>query len=142
MLVFTLVVTTCINAQSCPHSQGGLTLFSSLANWNITGSDLTISRTLKVDKSPGVTLRSIIVASGGSLIFDNTLLNLDVEFIRVDAGGKFIAGSETCEINNKITITFFGSKTTANIIGTDPYDNTATGYKGFVAMSGAYVSIW
>ncbi|KAG2370868.1 hypothetical protein C9374_013779 [Naegleria lovaniensis] len=132
-----------VNAQTnCPHLQAGLTSFSSLPKWNLAGSDIVISSKVKMDQSPQVILRSITIENGGELIFDNTVLNVDVEFIVVKAGGKFIAGSETCPITNKIIVTFFGNRTTANVIGSDPHDNTAAGYKGLACLSGSYLQLY
>ncbi|EFC49255.1 hypothetical protein NAEGRDRAFT_56847 [Naegleria gruberi] len=129
-----------IRAQ-CPHAQSGLSLFSSLPQWNVQGADLVISTPVKVDQTASAVLRSITIANGGSLIFDDAILNLNVEFIKVEKGGKFIAGSADCPITKKITVTCYGTRTLENIIGSDPYDNTATGYKGIIAMSGATLQL-
>lgn len=47
---------------------------------------------------------------------------MNVDWIRVNNGGKFIAGSTSCKINKKVIITFHGDRSLANSIGTDPAD--------------------
>jgi len=138
----TVIFTAAVVRASCPHQQSGLVLFSSLANWNVAGSNLTLTSATKLDQSPGVVLNSITITEGASLIFDDAVLSLNVQYIRVNSGGKFIAGSADCPINNKITITFFGNRTKANIIGTDPYDGTAMGAKGLAILSNATLQLY
>ncbi|KAG2374699.1 hypothetical protein C9374_010443 [Naegleria lovaniensis] len=145
MLLLSWVFTTqtvVYGQTSCPHTQSGLILLSSLPQWNVANADLKITQPVKVDQSPGVLLRSITVERGGELIFDNVNLKLNVEYILVKSGAKFIAGSATCPITSKIVITFYGNRTTENVIGSDPYDNTASGSKGFVAWSGSYLQLY
>src|SRR3989338_9664196 len=113
---------------TCPHLITSLTKLSTLPKWNVLDSQLVITSSVLVDKSPGVKLKSIIVASGGSLIFDDKNIDLSVEWIRVDSGANFVMGSEACPINNKLKVSFVGNRTTSNIIGSDPYDNASGGY--------------
>ncbi|KAG2370588.1 hypothetical protein C9374_000365, partial [Naegleria lovaniensis] len=105
VFVCTLFLIHACSAQSCPHQQGGLVLFSSLANWNKYNATLTITQPTLFDKSPGVKLFAIVINSPGSLIFNDTTLNVDLDYIKVNSGGKLIAGSRSCPIINKITIT-------------------------------------
>jgi len=128
---------------NCPHLQSGLVNFSTLSGWNVQGSDIVISgQNVLVDQTSSAVLRSIVVESGSSLIFNNVVLNLNVEFIKVKSGGSFIMGSATCPITNKIIVTFYGNRTTENIIGSDPADATTTGYKGLVTMTGSSIACY
>lgn len=54
-------------------------------------------------------------------------LNVSVDWIKVNAGGKFIAGAPSCQITQRVTFTFHGNRSTANIIGTDPADGCMKG---------------
>lgn len=47
---------------------------------------------------------------------------MSVNWIRVNAGGKFIAGSSDCQITSKVIFNFYGSRTTENTMGFDPAD--------------------
>lgn len=45
-----------------------------------------------------------------------------MNWIRVNANGSLIIGSVDCPITTKVTITFFGNRTTNSDMGSDPYD--------------------
>lgn len=47
---------------------------------------------------------------------------MNVSWIKVNAGGKLIAGASDCQITSKIIINLYGARTQANIMGTDPAD--------------------
>jgi hypothetical protein len=129
---------TAIAAQ-CPYSQAGLTAFSSVAEWNREGAAVTIpiNANVLLDVSPPK-LKSITVE--GTLIFADKNIELKVDFIRVQAG-KFIIGSETCPIKNKIIITFYGARTLESEIGTEPSDGGKLGSKGLAATSGSTIEV-
>ncbi|KAG2383124.1 hypothetical protein C9374_004461 [Naegleria lovaniensis] len=143
LLVLTLITTPFVHTQSCPHTAAGLINFSTLSGWNVAGSDIVISsgQNVLVDQTSSAVLRSIVVQNNAKLIFSDLNLNLNIEYIRVDNGGSFIMGDETCPLQNKIVVTFYGARTTSNVIGSDPADNTETGYKGMVFMTGSSVKI-
>ena len=118
----------------CPHQQSGLINFSTLSNYNTQSANIVLTggQQVLVDVSTTNVLRSIVVSSGTSLIFNDANLNLNVEFIRVESGGSLIMGSLSCPINNKIVVTFYGGRTTDNVIGSDPADSTETGMFHFL----------
>ncbi|KAG2388307.1 hypothetical protein C9374_000471 [Naegleria lovaniensis] len=134
-----------VHAQTCPHQATGLIPFHTLAGANVLNGNVVISQqSVLLNASPSVRLRSITIQSGGSLIFDNVNLNLNVSFIRVESGAKFIMGSSTCPITSKIVITFFGPRVDASVhdLGLDPFDGSKLGSKGIAFLSGSRVEIF
>ncbi|KAL9656304.1 hypothetical protein ABK040_007917 [Willaertia magna] len=132
-----IILLSCNVYGACPQDDASLVLFSSLSGWNTLNSALTITQRVKVDQSPTNKLKSITIKNGGALIFDDKNLNLDLDYILVESGGEFIMGSDSCPIQNKIIITFYGDRTTDNIIGTDLFDNQVAGAKGIAFFTGS-----
>ena len=133
-----------VGQTNCPQSSAGLVNFNTLQGWNVSNSEIVISKPVKMNVSPPNKLRSIVVKSGGSLIFDNVNLSINLDFIRVESNGSFVMGSATCPITNKIILTFYGSRvnSSSNDMGTDPFDNSKSGSKGIVFMSGSKVQMY
>lgn len=120
-----------------------LTIFK-VAAWNALNAKVVIAASQRVllDKSPTNKLQSIEI--NGLFVIDNAdiphpfidifyfilfnfyiIINLDVNWIKVNRGGKFIAGSnnhESCMINNKVTVTFHGDRSLDMDMGYDPAD--------------------
>ncbi|EFC45237.1 hypothetical protein NAEGRDRAFT_66848 [Naegleria gruberi] len=128
----------------CPHQKTGLVNFSSLVGWNVANSDILITKAVKLNDSPPNKLRSITIKSGGSLIFDNVNLNLDLNFIRVEQNASFIMGSSSCPITSKIVMTFYGDRVNSSVndMGSDPFDGSNLGSKGIAFLSGSIVQIF
>ena len=128
----------------CPHQKTGLVNFTSLTGWNVANSDILITKAVKLNVSPPNKLRSITIKSGGSLIFDNVNLNLDLNFIRVEQNASFIMGSSSCPITSKIVMTFYGDRVNSSVndMGSDPFDGSNLGSKGIAFLSGSIVQIF
>ena len=74
---------------ACPWDVAGLTSFQSLPNANLLNGAVVVDKPTLINSSTPL-LRSIIVRSGGSLVFDAKPMNITVNFIRVESGGSFI----------------------------------------------------
>jgi hypothetical protein len=61
-----------------------------------------------------------VIQNGGKLVFANSALYLTASWIRVESGGSWIMGDETCKLTAKIVVTFVGARTTSNLMGTEP----------------------
>ncbi|KAG2386048.1 hypothetical protein C9374_003197 [Naegleria lovaniensis] len=138
-----LMLLSAVSAQ-CPHQQAGLVNFATLAGANVANSNVVVKQPVKISSSPTVRLRSITVASGGSLIFDNVNLSLNVSFIRVESNASFVMGSATCPLSSKIVVTFFGDRVNSSVndLGADPFDGGKLGSKGIAFLSGSRVQIY
>jgi cell migration-inducing and hyaluronan-binding protein len=132
-----------VNAQDCPHQRAGLIKWSANNDWNQANAAVVIpaGQAVLFDASPNVNLASIDIF--GELIFDNVDLNVNLNLIRVEQGGKLTMGSSLCRLSAKIVTTFFGPRdTTANDLGTTPSDGIKLGTKGLAVVTGAYAEIW
>ncbi|KAG2382836.1 hypothetical protein C9374_004803 [Naegleria lovaniensis] len=127
-------------ASACPWDQVGLTPFTSLEGSTQANGTVYVNTPTLISSSTPI-LRAIIVRTGGSLIFDTKAMNVSVNYIRVESGGSFILGSNSCPMFKKIIFTFYGSETNANEIGVDPYDNSPLGSKGIAFLTGSVVQI-
>ena len=143
-LLCLLMIESVLVFGQCPYQQAGLVNFNTLTGWNVANSDIVISNAVKMNVSPPNRLRSITVKSGGSLIFDNVNLNLDLNFIRVESNGSFIMGSSSCPITSKVVVTFYGDRVSSSVndIGSDPYDGASLGSKGIAFLSGSTVQMY
>ena len=97
---------------NCPFLAAGLTAFETKFPSLTAGQDvaLTAGDNLLVSScSIGVALGRITVPSGAKLILNDQPMTLSVREIQVNAGGAFLAGSETCRLFSDITITFLGT---------------------------------
>ena len=67
----------------------------------------------------------------GMLVFDNIDIQLNVNWIKVNAFASFIMGSTEsgCSITNKIVITFHGQRDKRSPIGFDPADGSTSSAK-------------
>ncbi len=94
-----------------------------------------------LDVAPTNTIKSINIF--GELIFKDTPLNLNVNFIRIEPGGKLLMGSSTCRLSSKIIVTFFGDyANTTSDLGLNPSDNAKLGSKGLAATTNSTLEIW
>ncbi|EFC48803.1 hypothetical protein NAEGRDRAFT_46431 [Naegleria gruberi] len=143
ILLCVLIESIIVEGQ-CPHQQVGLVNFNTLTGWNVANYDIVITKAVKLNISPPNKLRSITVKSGGSLIFDNIDLNLNLNFIRVESNGSFIMGSSNCPITSKVILTLYGDRVNSSIndIGSDPFDGSKLGSKGVAFLSGSIVQIY
>ncbi len=105
------------NARSnCPH-QGG-----QYVNWNtqfpslVQGQNVTlpVNTAILVTQSISLKLGFVTIPRTSSLIFgeNSAGINMDVRGIKVE--GSLIAGSETCRIQTKLTVTLHGNRPTAS----------------------------
>eukprot|EP01119_Soliformovum_irregulare_P016308 TRINITY_DN469_c2_g2_i1.p1 TRINITY_DN469_c2_g2~~TRINITY_DN469_c2_g2_i1.p1 ORF type:complete len:1290 (+),score=305.32 TRINITY_DN469_c2_g2_i1:17-3886(+) len=136
------VVLSCILSvlAICPHQRTGLTPFSSLPNANVPNSDVVISagQSVLLDQSPPQ-LNSISVL--GELIFQDRNLSVVTQFLRIGNGAKLWIGSTDvgCSINNKISITFYGTQASSPNMGMD--GQAALGQKGLTVMTDGSISL-
>lgn len=105
-----------VTPSNCPHQSTGMQTISGLTN----GQDLVIVAGTKMLLTAssltnfiGV-IRRITVSNQATLIFDDVNMDLHVNEIVVQEGGSLLIGSETCRMNNLISITFHGSMATSS----------------------------
>ncbi|PRP81432.1 hypothetical protein PROFUN_10962 [Planoprotostelium fungivorum] len=141
LLVFSLF-SAVFGATGCIDASGYLT-WSSQSAWNTVGANITVPSGSKyvLDKSPGVVLGYINIA--GDVVIQDTVLELMARGIVVASGGSLRAGSLTCPITTKVTITLYGKETYDNPMGRDPLNgDTAFGDKGLWMASGGTLQLY
>eukprot|EP01119_Soliformovum_irregulare_P016278 TRINITY_DN468_c0_g1_i2.p1 TRINITY_DN468_c0_g1~~TRINITY_DN468_c0_g1_i2.p1 ORF type:complete len:1287 (-),score=353.68 TRINITY_DN468_c0_g1_i2:91-3951(-) len=143
MATLLLLSLIALGAQAvCPHQKTGLTLWSSRPEWNIAGANVLIpvDTSVLVDVSTPILGR---ITVNGELIFNNSNIEFNCEWIRVQSGGSFLMGTTEagCAITNRIFVTFYGDRTTTSTIGTDPFDGVSLGAKGLAVLTNATISV-
>ena len=103
---------------SCPHLTGTLALWQDVATWPsgsvpAAGEDVTLPDNTRVlinscSVPAGAVFGTITIPSTSSLVFDDADISLDVHNIVVM--GRLEAGSPTCRLFSKLTITLHGTK--------------------------------
>jgi len=102
---------------NCPYQQSGLLNWHDPATWggSVPGdnADVTIPTGKKVLISscsidPTFIFNSITVPAGTELIIGDAVIRLDTKAMNV--AGKFLVGSPSCRLRNKVTITLYGSR--------------------------------
>jgi len=128
---------------NCPHLTGPFVNFHDL-NYS-PGSDFTLPANTKVlvhscSISPDVVFGVITVPATSQLIFGDAPIHLQAKALRVN--GKLLAGSETCRLRNKVTITIHGKRSAQSL----PADTWVKGIHvvgGALELHGAqYVPTW
>ncbi|XP_060071181.1 cell surface hyaluronidase-like [Ylistrum balloti] len=111
-LVLVSVFVSISNA-ACPDKEPGLKNWSDPATWPNgipgNGADVIINDKIALDASPGVDLGSVMIVTGGQLVFlPNRDLILRTKFIGIK-GGRMDIGSEDCLYEGKATIQLLGT---------------------------------
>lgn len=106
------------NTQSnCPHLQSGLVDWHDPTIWggslpaNNTNVTLPVNKTVLVSRcsiSPTYIFNYVTVPVGSSLVFGDAPIIFQARGMIVQ--GKFLAGSPTCRLRNKLNITLHGTR--------------------------------
>ena len=118
------VVGSSTSRTNCPHVAADLKSFGTLfPNLNHLGNVIIASGNSVLLKAADISslsssfyLNRITVQSGASLIFDDAYMKLHVREIVVAVAGSFLMGSETCRLNSKIEVIFYGTKLDSSVI--------------------------
>jgi len=111
------------------------------AAWNTEGANVVIPQGKRVlmDLTNTTVLNSIVI--DGELVFDDSNTEFRFRWMRVNAGGKLLIGSEDCPIVNKIQLIFYGARTTASDMGNDPSDSGPLGSKGISVVTNGHIEM-
>lgn len=132
---------------NCPHQVSGLRNWHDPSAWPgsvvpTNDSDVTIPASSKILIS-GCSLPSSFVfrkitISGlnTALVFADADIELKAKNILVTSGGKLLAGSETCRLQSKVTITLVGRRSEQTVI--PPADLSV---KGILVQSGSQIEL-
>jgi hypothetical protein len=111
---------------NCPHLQDGLTNFEDVFPTVDSESDITITDGMKllltscsINNANNIIINRIIIKSGGTLIFNDNDIVLNVREIHIEADGKLYIGLETCRLYSTITINFHGSSASSSKVAFD-----------------------
>eukprot|EP00004_Rigifila_ramosa_P004839 TRINITY_DN152_c0_g2_i4.p1 TRINITY_DN152_c0_g2~~TRINITY_DN152_c0_g2_i4.p1 ORF type:complete len:1231 (+),score=275.22 TRINITY_DN152_c0_g2_i4:31-3693(+) len=135
---------------NCPHLQTGLLRWEDPASWGgavpAANSAVVLPSNSKILVSGCSFLpegySSITIPATSELIFNNHDISLTTPSIYVQ--GALRMGSETCRLSSKITITFTGPATTADVIGPNcGAKGVCTSTSGIIDMHGQlYQKSW
>jgi G8 domain len=100
-----------VSQTDCPHSQAGL------SNWNTLGLTPSVAwgdvilppnTNVLIDSTVGVKLGVVTIPATSQLVISDANVNLDMKGMIVK--GRLTVGSETCRIQNKVSLTFWGER--------------------------------
>ena len=129
----------------CPHEDASALAWSDASSWPggavpAAGAAVTIDAgQVRLLDTSTAQLASVDVL--GTLVLDNADVVLDAGWLRVQAGGKLLAGAADCRLTARTEVVLRGARTTLSDMGVDS-DGQKIGAKGIAIMNGATVQLF
>jgi len=142
-------LTTNPTTSNCPHLQTGLKNWHDSSTWagagipsnganiNIPANTNVLVSSCSID--PAFVFGVIYIPSSSKLVFADANINISAVGFRVEGG--LLAGSATCRLRSKLTITLYGSRS-AQALPADPWIKGIS-VQGVIDLHGAlYTPTW